>query len=100
MTLKAFRIIPVLSLLLAAAGCSRSLTLTVTDQVINPDYLGNGVEWDPYDEAISWGSALTDAQWDTLYSRLDFMKPQYVRCMINSPFTYYTGAGFHPPPVR
>ncbi len=94
MTLKAFRIIPVLSLLLAAAGCSRSLTLTVTDQVINPDYLGNGVEWDPYDEALSWGAALTDAQWDTLYSRLDFMKPQYVRCMINSPFTYYTGAGF------
>ena len=94
MTLKAFRIIPVLSLLLAAAGCSRSLTLTVTDQVINPNYLGNGVEWDPYDEAISWGAALTDAQWDTLYSRLDFMKPQYVRSMINSPFTYYTGAGF------
>ena len=55
MTLKAFRIIPVLSLLLAAAGCSRTLTLTVTNQVINPHYLGNGVEWDPYDEAISWG---------------------------------------------
>ena len=94
MTLKAFRIIPVLSLLLAAAGCSRTLTLTVTNQVINPHYLGNGVEWDPYDEAISWGAALTDAQWDKLYRRLDFMKPQYVRCMINSPFTYYTGAGF------
>ena len=94
MTLKSFRIIPVLSLLLAAAGCSRTLTLTVTDQVINPHYLGNGVEWDPYDEALSWGAAVTDAQWDTLYQRLDFMKPQYVRCMINSPFTYYTGTGF------
>lgn len=88
------RQIALIGLLLTAAGCSRSISLTVTDQVINPCYLGNGVEWDPYDEAISWGSALTDAQWETLYSRLDFMKPQYVRCMINSPFTYYTGTGF------
>lgn len=94
MSLKSLLTLSMLSLLLAAAGCSRPVTLRVTDEVINPCYLGNGVEWDPYDEALSWGSALTDAQWDTLYSRLDFMRPQYVRCMINSPFTYYTGKGF------
>ena len=94
MTAKTLASFSVLSLLLVAAGCSRPVTITVTEQIINPNYLGNGVEWDPYDEAISWGGALTDAQWDTLYRRLDFMQPQYVRCMINSPFTYYTGTGY------
>lgn len=94
MTSKLLSIIPFLGLLLTAAGCSRPICLTVTDEVINPYYLGNGVEWDPYDEAVSWSGALTDAQWDTLYARLDFMKPQYVRCMINSPFTYFDGKGF------
>ena len=94
MTAKTLASLSVLSLLLVAAGCSRPVTITVTEQIINPNYLGNGVEWDPYDEAISWGGALTDAQWDTLYRRLDFMQPQYVRCMINSPFTYYTGTGY------
>ena len=83
-----------MSLLLTAAGCSRPVVLTVTDEVINPCYLGNGVEWDPYDEALSWGSEVSEADWNTLFERLDFMKPQYVRCMINSPFTYYNGKGF------
>ena len=76
------------------ASCTHAAKITVTQEVINPDYLGNGVEWDPYDEALSWGSALSDSDWETLYARLDFMRPQYVRCMINSPFTYYTGKGF------
>ena len=81
-------------MMLPLAGCATSVTLRVTEEVINPCYLGNGVEWDPYDEAISWGGALSDSDWEKLYERLDFMRPQYVRCMINSPFTYYTGSGF------
>lgn len=92
--MKAFRLISLIGLLLAAAGCFSPVNLTVTDNVINPCYLGNGVEWDPYDEALSWGSEVSDADWDTLFSRLDYMKPQYVRCMINSPFTYFDGTGF------
>ena len=77
-----------------AVSCSQAVRVSVSQEVINPAYLGNGVEWDPYDEALSWGSDLSDADWDTLYERLDFMRPQYVRCMINSPFTYFTGEGF------
>lgn len=80
--------------MLLAVACSRPVEVRVSQEVINPCYLGNGVEWDPYDEAVSWGHDLTEADWDTLYARLDYMKPQYVRCMINSPFTYYTGSGF------
>ena len=80
--------------MLLAVACSRPVEVRVSQEVINPCYLGNGVEWDPYDEAVSWGHDLTEADWDTLYARLDYMNPQYVRCMINSPFTYYTGSGF------
>ena len=92
--MKNFTIISLVSLRLTAAGCSYPVTLRLTSEVINPNYLGNGVEWDPYDEALSWGSEVSEADWNTLFWRLDFMRPQYVRCMINSPFTYYDGKGF------
>lgn len=65
------------------------MTLTITDDVINDNYIGNGVEWDPYDEAESWGAPLSETDWQTLFERLDYMRPAYVRCMINSPFRYY-----------
>ena len=80
--------------MMSVAACSRTLELRVTEEVINPCYLGNGVEWDPYDEAASWGCPVSEDDWNKLYERLDYMRPQYVRCMINSPFTYYTGSGF------
>lgn len=74
-----------------AAGCSGNAAcdVTVTEEIINSGYVGNGLEWDPYDEALSWGCEVSDEDWDKIFSRLDFMRPQYVRCMINSPFTYY-----------
>ena len=81
-------------LTMAAVSCTDITRVTVTGDVINPCYLGNGIEWDPYDEALSWGCPLSEADWNTLYERLDYMRPQYVRCMINSPFTYYDGKGF------
>ena len=76
---------------LLTASCSKHdvVEVEVSNEVVNPDYIGNGVEWDPYDEAELWGSSISDADWDTLFKRLDFMRPQYVRCMINSPFRYY-----------
>lgn len=65
------------------------VSVTVTDEIINANYIGNGVEWDPYDEAESWGNPLSDDDWEELFNRLDYMRPAYVRCMINSPFRYY-----------
>ncbi len=79
---------------LMLTSCADKYELTVTGEVINPCYLGNGVEWDPYDEAADWGCQLSEDDWNTLYERLDYMRPQYVRCMINSPFTYFDGKGF------
>lgn len=70
--------------------CTKHLPqVAVLPEVINPAYIGNGVEWDPYDEVEAWGAPMTDGQWQQLEERLDFMRPQYVRCMINSPYRYY-----------
>lgn len=60
--------------------------------MVSADYIGNGVEWDPYDEAGAWGAEVSDADWGKLFERLDFMRPGYVRCMINSPYRYYDAA--------
>ena len=72
------------------AGCRTSdFEVKVTGNVINQDYIGNGAEWDPYDEAIVWGTDLSEADWAVLYERVEPMRMGYVRCMINSPFLYW-----------
>lgn len=45
---------------------------------VSTDYIGNGVQWDPYEIYV-----ISDADWQKLYSRLDVMKPQFVRMMHN-----------------
>lgn len=73
----------------SCSGADDAAKVRVTDRVINAGYIGNGVEWDPYDEAESWGAPISDQDWETLKTRLDHMRPQYVRCMINSPYRYF-----------
>lgn len=79
------------ALVFMISGCKneKGVSVTVSDEVINTGYIGNGAEWDPYDEAEAWGSAVSDEDWETLFKRLDYMRMPYVRCMINSPFRYY-----------
>lgn len=77
-----------LSMSALLAGCCTD-KVDVTSEVINPGYVGNGIEWDPYDEAASWGCQISDEDWQKIFDRLDYMKPQYVRCMINSRYVYY-----------
>lgn len=86
--------IPVFLSLFIALGCSQSLSVTVTENIVNAGYIGNGAEWDPYDEALSWGSEISDEDWTKLFARLDYMRPAYVRCVINSPFTYYDNGSY------
>lgn len=122
----------------------KHFTATVSDIVINADFFGNGVEWDPYDESISWsfgiadadksgttgcdcscsadnvsdadksgtagndcscngnnmsnacGLGISDADWEKLHRRMDCLQPQYVRCMINSPYLYFEEGKFVP----
>lgn len=56
-----------------------------TETVINDSYIGNGAQWDPYQ--LDYGSGkmdISDADWKKLYDRLDFMRPQFIRIMINT----------------
>ena len=41
---------------LFTASCSKHdvVEVEISNEVVNPDYIGNGVEWDPYDEAELW----------------------------------------------
>jgi hypothetical protein len=76
----------------SACSLQDVVKVTVFPEVVHAGYIGNGVEWDPYDEAESWGGSISDKDWQTLFKRLDYMKPQYVRCMINSSYRYYDSA--------
>ncbi|MDR1680323.1 MAG: hypothetical protein LBS12_00855 [Prevotellaceae bacterium] len=80
--------------LLCCMACAPrdEVQITVSTEIISEGYIGNGVEWDPYDEAEAWGAAISDNDWRQLFARLDFMRPGYVRCMINSPYRYYDAA--------
>ncbi|MEE3406854.1 MAG: hypothetical protein VZR12_03350, partial [Candidatus Cryptobacteroides sp.] len=82
-------------LFLLPCGCrDDSLQVRVSETATNPSYLGNGVEWDPYDEAGSWGCDISEEDWQKLFLRMDFMRPGYVRCMISSPFRYFDGGKY------
>lgn len=76
----------------SAKTAKNVLDVAITSEIINAGYIGNGAEWDPYDEAEAWGSAITDKDWEVLLKRVHFMKMPYVRCMINSPYRYYDSA--------
>ena len=53
----------------SACTPKEAIEITVSPEVINADYIGNGAEWDPYDEAESWGTSVSDKDWETLYKR-------------------------------
>jgi hypothetical protein len=80
------------SILLSACAAKDELMVVVSSDTISSGYIGNGVEWDPYDESEAWGSPISEEDWKKLFSRIDFMQPGYVRCMINSPYRYYDPA--------
>lgn len=77
------------TLFIACDHAPQNIRVNVTEQVISANYMGNGVQWDGYPEAEMWGASVSDQDWEKLYKRLDFMKPNYIRCLINSPFHYY-----------
>ena len=83
-------------MVMLACGCSRTerLRVSVSDAVLQSSYLGNGVEWDPYDEAPGWGVEVSDADWKKLTARMDFLRPGFIRCMIGGQNLYYDHGAF------
>ncbi|GHT12101.1 hypothetical protein FACS189426_14950 [Bacteroidia bacterium] len=72
-----------------ACSPKNKLTVKLSSEIVSSEYIGVGVEWDPYDEAAAWGASISEEDWQKLFRRLDFMRPGYIRCMINSPYRYY-----------
>ena len=53
--------------------------------VINNSYIGNGAQWDPYQLDYGKGELkISAADWQKMYARLDFMRPQFMRVMTNT----------------
>lgn len=55
-----------------------------SETIINDHYIGNGAQWDPYQ--LDYGEVkleISDEDWEKLYARLDFMRPQLMRVVIN-----------------
>ena len=71
--------------LLAAQPKGNVTTVTFGQEVINPGYIGNGAQWDPY--LLDYGSVklqISEQDWQKIYRRLDFMRPQLMRVVHNT----------------
>ncbi len=69
-----------------AAQPERNVTrVTFGGEVVNPGYIGNGAQWDPYQ--LDYGSVqlqIGEEEWQKIYRRLDFMRPQLMRVVHNT----------------
>lgn len=74
------------ALLLSCTQAEQEVTVRIeATTVVNDDYIGNGAEWDPYQLDYGEGRMqISEADWQKLYDRLDFMRPQLIRMMINT----------------
>ncbi len=67
------------------AGKCDAVVRIDADSLVSRDYIGNGVQWDPY--ALDYGQGrveISDSDWEKLYARLDFMRPAFIRVMTNT----------------
>ncbi|WP_092113610.1 hypothetical protein [Prevotella sp. KH2C16] len=68
-------------------GTATSQTIVDYDftTCVNAGYIGNGAQWDPYQLDYGHGKlSFTEAEWQKIYRRLDFMRPQLMRVVHNT----------------
>ncbi len=91
------------TLILVFAGCDDSnldeklaetvqenRKITITNQLVSANFVGNGAQWGGYDVVPTWlgTETLSDADWNKLFDRIDFMRPPFLRIMTNSGWAY------------
>ncbi|GAF01473.1 hypothetical protein [Saccharicrinis fermentans] len=89
--------IGLLSLVLSVSACDsedrgvpenvmKNRVINITSEVISTDYVGNGAQWGGYESTQDWigSETLSDEDWNTLYQRIDFMRPPFLRIMVNA----------------
>lgn len=66
-----------------------------TDRTVSPHFVGAGVQWSAYPHADSqtaeWGLLLTDAKWQELIRRMDYMQPRFMHVMDQANWRYFKG---------
>lgn len=76
----------------SASAASQTIVSIDFDTCINAHYIGNGMEWDPYQMDYGHGRmTLPQKEWDKIYRRLDFMRPQLVRVVHNTAELMHAG---------
>lgn len=82
-----------LSFGIAAAKDNVEKIIVSTDSIASPYFVGAGVQWSAYPHADSddseWGMLMTDKKWDTLYERVDYMKPRFMRVIDQANWRYF-----------
>lgn len=78
----------ILSCLMLGSCCEKEPAAVIrydTKTIVSTGYIGNGAQWDPYQLDYGHGLlSISRADWQRLYDRLDFMRPQFIRVMINT----------------
>jgi len=72
--------------------------LTIRTGVITQSFVGNGPQWGGYDVLQAWTGSptLSDADWNTLYQRVHFMRPPLVRIMVDAGWNYMISGKYDP----
>lgn len=70
-----------LQITIPSGGTEMSITITHQDIIARP-WVGLGIGWDAETMDIR-PLALTKEQWHTLFTRIDYMRPAWIRSMIN-----------------
>ncbi len=72
--------------------------MRIQSQVLVNSFIGNGPQWGGYDIVPSWTGqeTLSDADWNTLFKRVSFMRPGLVRIMVSQGWNYISGNTFDP----
>ncbi len=72
--------------------------LTIKSSIITPSFVGNGAQWGGYDILQAWTGSptLSDADWNTLFGRVRFMRPPLVRVMVTAGWNYTLNGMYNP----
>lgn len=71
---------------------SKAEIVIKTSEIINSNYIGNGVQWDPYPQAYKfWNQPISAQDWEKLYDRINVMKPSFLRVVYGAFDKYADG---------
>ena len=93
-------------LALLASGCRKDVpteaddrnTMTITSDVVLDSFIGNGPQWGGYDilKALTGKVTLSEDDWSTLFERVSFMRPGYMRIMVSNGWNYIVNGVYDP----